>query len=220
MGTLARYRKPGGFLQLVSLLEGLENNKREHLLKLIKEEDSRWHRALESKILTFEQILTWSDSTWKTVLEHAKPLTIGTAMCGLGEEQIQRLRALLPASSRLEVKDVLTYDSPSPGKVLSARLQMAQLVRQLTVDGHLQLKTIAPDLVIPDDIEEDLAGSVVRNPSAPTKPAEKPAPDLRTREELLSQAQKLEAENQLLRRQIQLLTSELEGLKGARRQAA
>jgi hypothetical protein len=221
MGTLARYQKPGGFLQLVTLLEGLDEKKREQLLTIIQQENARWHSALISKIITFERLIQWPDSVLMELLRVVKPLTLGSALFGLPDNQIQRFRTLIPSTSRMDLKDVLNYESTPPAKVQTARLQMAQHARQLIVDGVLAPKAFAPDLVIPDDIEEDLASSVVKN-SAHTapEPSPKAEPDLRPREELLAQMQKLEAENKRLQQKIQQLTREIESLRGPRRQAA
>ncbi len=224
MSTLARYRKPGGFAQLVKLLEGLDATKRAQLLNIIGEEDTSWVSALQEKMLSFEIIMSWPDEALLEVLTRCKPLTIGTALQSLPSENQARVKSLLPSSTRAQVMDILNYDISENAKIQSAVLQLIQEVRELILDGHLQLKSFAPELWIPEDIEEDLKhGSPHREAAQKPKSSQKDEPpsfDMMTRAELLKNCERLQKENNHLRHKVQELAQRIEPAASDQKSAA
>ena len=92
---------------------------------------------------------------------------------------------------------------------LSAGLQMIQDVREMIVNGDLQLKDFAPELVITDGIEEELKTPPRDSaPAAPSPPAlsELDRLELMTRGELLKKCEQLLEENNQLRHKMEQLT--------------
>lgn len=208
MSTLARYRKTGGFVQLVSLLEGLSQQKQEQLLKVIANEDSHWVTAIQEKVLTVERVLAWPPEVLMDVFSRVKPLTLGTLLCTLPKDQLEPLRALIPVESRMEVQDLLSYEKPKANQLAGAITQFIQEVRSMIVSGQIPLKTIDPELIIPEDIEEQLKAQGISRKTQAEKtyfPREKFLEDpllKMGRKELIDQCRQLKLENSELRRKL------------------
>ena len=56
---LSRFRKPGGFMQLLALIESCDPSKQKNLLSLVGPEDPGWAHLLKVKALTFDRIRSW-----------------------------------------------------------------------------------------------------------------------------------------------------------------
>lgn len=59
MGMLDRYKKKGGFVQLLQLIETSPSKKQEQFLGLIAEESPAWEDTLRKKILTIDKVYSW-----------------------------------------------------------------------------------------------------------------------------------------------------------------
>ena len=62
MAMLDRYKKTGGFNQLLTLLETCGPQKKVKFLEIIRLEDPRWADALEAKMIDLKRFLKWNDS--------------------------------------------------------------------------------------------------------------------------------------------------------------
>jgi flagellar motor switch protein FliG len=60
MSSISRYKKAGGFIQLVSLIETFGAPKREKFIEMIDAESPVWAKALRDKMLSIERIFSWS----------------------------------------------------------------------------------------------------------------------------------------------------------------
>lgn len=159
---ISRYKKPGGFLQLLALIETCGFQKQEKLLKALEEEDSHWAEAIKTKLLSLQKILAWDDSSLMTVLGAQKPLVLGTALHGFDEPTREKLLRLLPHSLKIKVGEVFGNKIPNAGEIATVQSQMVTEVRALIDSGQLDLTRIDPSLAVPKEIEESL------NASAPT----------------------------------------------------
>ncbi|RYZ83809.1 MAG: hypothetical protein EOP04_19245 [Proteobacteria bacterium] len=73
---LDRYKKKGGFSQLLNLIETSGGRKQEQFLGLIAQENPAWERELKSKILTVDRIFSWPEDVMSEVLSRIQPLTL------------------------------------------------------------------------------------------------------------------------------------------------
>jgi flagellar motor switch protein FliG len=64
MDLLRRYHKPGGFLQLVQLIETCGPQKQQQLLTSIEKESLEWANEVRAKILTINRISAGMNKPW------------------------------------------------------------------------------------------------------------------------------------------------------------
>ena len=62
MGMLDRYKKKGGFIQLLNLIETTASPKAEKFLKMIGEESPAWEAEIKKKVLSIDRLATWNQS--------------------------------------------------------------------------------------------------------------------------------------------------------------
>ena len=91
MSMLSRYRKSGGFKQLLMLIETCGKQKQENFLKLIEAEDAKWAQAVKTKMLSMEKILSWDAEVLAEIFSRVQDLTMATAMHGLTEDDWKKI---------------------------------------------------------------------------------------------------------------------------------
>ena len=60
MGMLDRYKKKGGFIQLLQLIETSNKQKQEQFLGIVAQESVIWEAEIRRKSLTLEKMLKWN----------------------------------------------------------------------------------------------------------------------------------------------------------------
>ena len=83
MSTLDRYKKSGGFIQLLNLIETSDGPKQERFLKLISEENSNWEAEVRKKILTIDRMCQWPPQFLGEVLPNVPPAQLAGALKGM-----------------------------------------------------------------------------------------------------------------------------------------
>jgi flagellar motor switch protein FliG len=82
MGMLDRYKKKGGFFQLLQLLETSPTTKREQFLTLIAGESPVWEEALRKRILTITRVYSWEGQYLVEIFTRVHPTTLAYALHG------------------------------------------------------------------------------------------------------------------------------------------
>ncbi|HRK06527.1 MAG TPA: FliG C-terminal domain-containing protein [Pseudobdellovibrionaceae bacterium] len=157
MGMLDRYKKTGGFIQLITLLDTCGLQKRDKFLEIIRQEDSRWARVLEAKLIDLNRVLSWSDAALAEVTGVLQEINVVAICTTLDESQRARLIATLPHQRRRKVEELLENARPTPGEVSTSINKLVEAVRKLAAEGVLRFDKIDPQLHIDSDIEERLA---------------------------------------------------------------
>lgn len=157
MSMIARYKKKGGFLQLLNLLETSGFAKQEKFLKLIEEEDASWAHAIKSKMLTVKQIFTWDDDIVATIVAQANDLTIATALFSLDEAAKEKTFKMMSHARKRKIEDLRSGKEPTPAESSSVYIQILTDVRRLVSEGHIHLEKIDPALVVEHEIEDKLS---------------------------------------------------------------
>lgn len=157
MGMIDRYRKKGGFLQLVHLIETTPSPKQEKFLKLIAEESQAWEEEIKKKILSMDRIIGWETSILGEIFPHIQPLTLAAAIQGLAEEKKTKVLGILTNSEKRKLEDhLLNSKTASPGEIFTSVTRIFDEVRKMIASNHLKLDKFDPELIIPEDIEERL----------------------------------------------------------------
>ena len=225
MSMIDRYRKPGGFVQLLKLLETCGPVKQEKFLEIIRAEDPFWADAIQRKILTFERIFTWSDDTLNEIVGTLQDLTVAIVLHGSSPERSERIKVTFTHARRRRVEDLFGTNRPSPPEITAMNMKVVETVRQLTVDGYLRLDKLDVELFIQEGIEDRLANAAPHETERSGAAAERPAgqppstPDsagasppaelLHLRKRVVD----LGGENASLRHEVTVLRSKLEQIK-------
>lgn len=158
MSLLERYKKPGGFNQLLTLLETCGPAKKEKFLKMISEESLDWFNALKTRILSLEIILNWPQEYITELTSRAQPITIAAISKGsLSEEQIKKLIHGLSHGQLAKIREISENKNFTTNEISSSVEKFLGEVRTHIAHGVIKLEKFAPDLVVSSEIEELLA---------------------------------------------------------------
>ncbi|MBX9767722.1 MAG: hypothetical protein K2X47_10660, partial [Bdellovibrionales bacterium] len=86
-GMLDRYRKSGGFVQLVNLIETCGKEKQEKLLLTIRAEDPAWEEAIRSKLLSVQRVLGWNAVYIGEVVARMPAINLSTMLHGIPKDK-------------------------------------------------------------------------------------------------------------------------------------
>lgn len=153
---LDRYKKTGGFNQLLTLLETCGPQKQAKFLEIIKQEDPRWAAALSAKMITLERCLQWSDSAIGEVFGAMLEINTAIILLGLAPDVQTRILGTITHVKRRKIVELLETQKPSAGEVAVSHNRFHETLRKLMQDGILRLDKIDPELAVHSDIEERL----------------------------------------------------------------
>ncbi|AHI05107.1 hypothetical protein BDW_02995 [Bdellovibrio bacteriovorus W] len=157
MGMLDRYKKKGGFSQLLQLLETSPLTKREQFLGLIGGESPAWEEALRKRILTIDRVYAWDGQYLVEIFSRVQPLTLANALHGSEEAKVDGLLSCLPPISKRKITDMLAELNPTPAEKSTCISKLLSEVRGFIAQGILRLEKIDPELSVPENIEETLS---------------------------------------------------------------
>ncbi len=159
MSTLSRYQKSGGFNQLLQLIETCGKAKQDNFLTMIEAEDSRWSQALKERLLTIDKIMSWDESVLAEIAARLQPLTLGTLLHGIKKEEGAKLLKTFTQAQKRIIDDVFSAKKPEASEINSAYLKVLQEVRYMITHNYIRLEKFAPEMMIPEDIEDKLGKS-------------------------------------------------------------
>jgi hypothetical protein len=172
MGMLDRYKKKGGFFQLLQLIETSPSKKQEQFLSLIAGESPVWEEAIRNKMISIDRVYSWESQYLVEVFSRLQPLTLATAIHGKTSEEVDKLLSCLPPISRRKITDMIAEANPSSAEKATCVMKILNEVRGFSSQGIIKFEKVDPDLHIPENIEEILGntsgGSSVLNFEMPS----------------------------------------------------
>lgn len=168
MAMLDRYKKTGGFNQLLTLLETCGAQKQQKFLEIIRQEDPRWADTLVVKMIDLKRFLSWNDAAIAEVTGAMVELNMASVISSLPQDQQTRLLETLPHIKRRKVQDLLESQKPTPGEIATSLNKLYETIRRLSQEGVLRLDKVDPILFVDGDIEERLkqGKTIIGVPSA------------------------------------------------------
>jgi hypothetical protein len=158
MSTLDRYKKKGGFVQILTLIETSEPAKSEKFLNIIAQESTVWAQAIKDKALSIEKIKTLGERVLAEALEELPPNVLATALVNQDPEGQNTILVCLSAGLRKKIENSLKESpEPRPGDIISCQLRVIGACRSAITDGRVKQSLLPKDLQIPEDIENQLA---------------------------------------------------------------
>lgn len=147
MSILARYKRPGGFRQLVQLIETSQPVKQMQLLQAIEDEDPHWAQLIREKKITPEMVFEWDESYLLVIFEHMKTRHCATVLFVLGEGSLLKFqKAFTPERLREMHRLVKSIAQPSVVELRVAYNHMLETVRHLDEEKKIALSLIDPKL--------------------------------------------------------------------------
>ncbi len=156
MGMLERYKKKGGFLQLLILMETCGPQKQEKFLKMIEEEDMNWAEAVKTKMLSVKKIFSWDDNTIAEISGSLNDMTIAIATFGMDTDSKDRVLKTLNHSRRRKIEEDISERKPEVAEISTSFMHILAHVRKMISDGFLHLDRIDPQLVVNSEFEDKL----------------------------------------------------------------
>ncbi|MGE0526956.1 MAG: FliG C-terminal domain-containing protein [Bdellovibrionales bacterium] len=156
MSSLLRYKRSGGFNQLLSLIETFGQQKREKFLEMIEAESPVWAEALRNKMLSLERIFSWPDHVSFEIFKQLPPKSMAFALLGLKEEYKVKITSLLSQSEQRRLNDVLSESKPKPDEIASTLVKLVEVARRMLNDRELHPEKFDDGLIIPEDYEAKL----------------------------------------------------------------
>ena len=153
MSSLQRYRKPGGFLQLLSLLETFGPAKRAKFLEMIEGESRPWAEALSGKMLTMDRVGEWPTEALTQILKTLPVKSQAYALAGFPKDVKDRVWRALPVPEQRRLTEVYGENNPRAEEITSIVSKFVESARRLLIDRELNAEIIDPTLIIVADIE-------------------------------------------------------------------
>jgi hypothetical protein len=157
MGMLDRYKKTGGFLQLLQLIETSSRQKQDQFLGLVGQESPVWEAELRKRILTLDRILGWEPIFLTEIFSRIQTLTLASAFHGQDQDRLESILSLLNLSEQRKIKMKLQEINPNAAEKMTSQLKILSDTRAMISQGLIKLEKADPELVIPDGIEEKLS---------------------------------------------------------------
>lgn len=236
MSMLARYKKPGGFLQLLSLIESFGAQKREKFMEMINAEDPVWAQALQTKMLSIDRLFKWPEQTITEIFRVLPTKNLACVMKGISKENADKILKYLSHAEKRKLEDEMGALDPKPDDVFASFVRVIEVTRKMIKERDIHLEKIDPDMMVPENFEEQLAGKAASSggsvahaaPSAAAevvfdnqqialkKKAEAGELDAKASAEILTLHRTIQAvskENAALKEELKRLTDKLEQIR-------
>jgi hypothetical protein len=162
MAMVDRYKKSGGFVQLLQVIETLGPKKQAQFMNIINEETPLWSAAIKSKMLTFDRIISWNSDALLEVIANVSSLAFVTALKSLSAEDYNLFCNKLSQVEKRKIELQYQDLNPDASQISSCVMKVVSEARNLFVNGTLKFEKVDIDLVIPENMEAviEQSGSV------------------------------------------------------------
>ncbi len=150
MSMLVRYKKTGGFQQLLSLIETCTPAKREQLMKVIQTEDPGWAALLKAKMLTIDKFFSWDPIHIAEITNEMPGRILAAALVGLPAETVERATHTMDHMKKREIENLIQELKPNPSEIETARMKLLVRVRELEREKRIDLAKIDPATSVRD----------------------------------------------------------------------
>jgi cell division protein FtsB len=157
MGMLDRYKKKGGFIQLLQLIETSNKQKQEQFLAIVGQESPIWEAEIRRKTLTLDRILTWNPAYLAEIFSRMQILTLTSAFHGAEQEKIDVVFKAITSTDQRKFNMTIQELNPTPAEKLTSQMRILSETRTMIAQNVIKLDKVDPELLIPENIEERLS---------------------------------------------------------------
>ncbi len=156
MSSLIRYKKSGGFLQLLTLIETFGPQKKEKFLEMIEAESKAWGAALRAKMLTIDRIFSWPDDVVSDIFRTLPYKNMAYALSAVSAEQGHKVMQFMSVSEKRRIEEVWTTNKPTADEIASTLVQVVELTRKMMKDKQIHPEKFDEGLILPEDFESKI----------------------------------------------------------------
>ncbi len=138
---LARYKKGGGILELVKLVEDSPEPKRSQLLAMVRNEDPEFAARVEARIFNWDKIKELPENVIAEIIAVSPPKFLAISLVGEDPKFVTLAERCLGknfAEYKSE-RDNLAAAAPPPQAIESARRKVIAEARKLEANGQIKL---------------------------------------------------------------------------------
>lgn len=150
MSMLLRFKKLGGFEQLLIIVESSPQKRRDQFIRLIEQESPETAELIQNKMLTVEKIFSLDVSALGDVMKGLEPHILGILLKGQSPVLIEKAIATFTHGKRRELESMLENNDATPDEIEAANLKLITTVRSMIRNSELPIRKIAPELDITD----------------------------------------------------------------------
>jgi hypothetical protein len=217
VSTLERYKKKGGFIQILTLIESSEPTKAAKFLSIIEQESQTWAHAIKEKALTLEKIKKLE----KSVLYEAFDALPATVLANAMIKSPDLKEAIIPCLSAIKQKktEVAMTENPDPrpGDIIACQLRMISALRAAITEGRVKQSSLPKELQISENIENELTqadwSKALASEKIESSAQSDVSPNSTKTTELQDRLQKLLEENHQLKKQVSDLQNKINQIK-------
>lgn len=151
-----RYKKSGGFIQLLQVIETCAPKKREQFMTIIANETPKWAEAINEKMLSYEKILAWKPEALMEITAQVNGLALVTSLKSLNDEQLKAFMDKLSHQEKRKIEQQLIDIKPDANQISSCVVKVVSETRNLFISGTLKYDKVDPSLAIPEGIENKI----------------------------------------------------------------
>lgn len=157
MSMIARYKRSGGFIQLLSLVETSSATKQEKFLEIIESENRDWSEAIKKYSLSQERIWSWPDEVVVEIFKELPLRNMACALNGISAENKNRIMNYMSHSEKRKVEDEMGSTNANSDEFNGTMLKVLEITRKMITEGRLRPEKFDPTLEIPENIEDKLS---------------------------------------------------------------
>lgn len=156
MSMITRYKKNGGFLQLLQVMETCGSKKFDQFINIIETEDQLWALAIKQKMITFDRILTWDSELLLDIIGHVNKIAFINSLKSLSETKINLFFTKIGSQESKKIERLLAEANPTSSEISSSIIKIISETRALIIAGTIRIDKFDSSLVIPENFEEKI----------------------------------------------------------------
>lgn len=145
---LGRFRKKGGFQQLLTLIETCEPSKRNNLFHLVATEDPGWAHLVKAKSLSMERISEWPQEILMEITPHLQDRVLAVAYAMAAGDKKSKWLSSVPKIKAREIEQSVLQMPVTEDEKFASTIKIIQTVRELESKGLIKFAQFDPSLVI------------------------------------------------------------------------
>ncbi len=169
MAMVDRYRKSGGFNELLKVLETCNAKKREQIMAIIQSETPEWAAAIDQKTITFAQIISWESNVFLDIVSSIPSLQMAIALKSLTPAEYQVVLKKLSHQEQRKLELVYDEIKPTPVDISSGVFKVIGDVRDLIGKSVVKVEKFDMRLHIPNNFEATLVKPASKTPERPSQ---------------------------------------------------
>lgn len=145
---LLRFRKKGGFFQLLYLIESCEPQKQKSLLHTVALEDPGWAHLIRLKMLSLHKVLSWPQQALEELVPQLSDQMVAVLYFELNDVDRERWINAVSYKKTHKIKELIEHLKPTSAEKSTATLKLIQKIRELESSGEFNPYVYDPALMV------------------------------------------------------------------------